>query len=190
MNLKTLFSFKKDKQKDSLSAIKQYASVFGTLDVLHENGMLLWQERNRRLLIMQPLAIVMMQSADKWRNFLNNCYLWQSYHLMAEAHEHAIIRLQGNAIRKASEKNAFLTKADSERIRRSVRENYLVSPSVPKIEPFEFYVIADAPHPIPRNNEDEAEERGNITLVGQFNPDTGQLEQETWEKVKSFLTSL
>lgn len=181
---------KKDKQKSALASVKQYASVFGSLDVLCDKGMLLWQERNRRLLIMQPLAIVMMQSADKWRNFLTNCFLWQSYHLMAEAHEHAITRLQGNAIRKAKEKTPVLTKADTERIRRSVRDEYEPSLKEPKIEPFEFYVIADAPNPIPRNNEDEAEERGNITLVGQFNPDTGQLEQETWEKVKSFLTSL
>lgn len=178
------------KSPSPLSNVKHYAAVFGSLDKLRDSGMLLWQERNRRLLIMQPLAVVMMQSADKWRNFLTNCFLWQSYYLMAEAHEHAITRLQGNAIRKAKEKTPVLTKADTERIRRSVRDEYEPSLKEPKIEPFEFYVIADAPHPIPRNNEDEAEERGNITLVGQFNPDTGQLEQETWEKVKSFLTSL
>lgn len=179
---------KKDKQKSALASVKQYASVFGTLDVLCDKGMLLWQERNRRLLIMQPLAVVMMQSADKWRNFLTNCFLWQSYHLMAEAHDHAITRLQGNAIRKAKENTPVLTKADTERIRRSVREDYLVSPSVPKIEPFEFYVITDAPRPLPRNSEDDAEERGEITLVGQYDPDSQQLEMETWEKIKNFLS--
>jgi len=173
--------FKRRKQeRTALASLKTYASAFAYLNSLRDSGLLLWQERNRRLFIMQPLAILMMRNAESWRNFLTNCYLWQSYNLMLEAHEHAIIRLEGEAIRKAKRQYAVLTKADTERIRRGVREQYEASNTPAKIEPFEFYVIADNPHPLPRTKEQDAEQRGDITLVGSFDPETGQLEQVSW----------
>ena len=177
--------FKRRKQeRTALASLKTYASAFGHLNSLRDCGLLLWQERNRRLFIMQPLALMMMRNAESWRNFLNNCYLWQSYNLMLEAHEHAIIRLEGEAIRKAKRQYAVLTKADTERIRRSVRDKYEASNIPAKIEAFEFYVIADNKNPVPRNEEQDAEQRGDITLVGSFNPETGQLEQVPWKELR------
>ena len=178
------FFRRKKRERNALASVKNYASAFGHLNSLRDCGLLLWQERNRRLFIMQPLAIMMMRNAESWRNFLTNCYLWQSYNLMLEAHEHAIIRLESEAIRKAKRQYAILTKADTERIRRGVREQYEASNTPAKIEPFEFYVIADNPHPLPRTEEQDAEQRGDITLVGVFNPDTQQLEQVPWDEVR------
>ena len=172
------------KEKQALASLQTYASAFAYLNTLRDSGLLLWQERNRRLFIMQPLAILMMRNAESWRNFLTNCYLWQSYNLMLEAHEHTITRLEGEALRKAKRQYAVLTKADMERIRRSVRDEYEASNTPAKIEPFEFYVIADNKNPIPRNEEQDAEQRGDITLVGSFNPETGQLEQVPWKELR------
>ena len=176
--------WKKSSEKKSLENLKVYSSAFAYLNTLRDSGLLLWQERNRRLFIMQPLAIIMMRNAESWRNFLTNCYLWQSYNLMLEAHEHTITRLEGEALRKAKRQYAVLTKADAERIRRSVRDEYEASNTPAKIEAFEFYVIADNPHPIPRTEEQDAEQRGDITLVGYFDPDTGQLEQVPWKELR------
>ena len=181
-----IFSFfpRRRKERTALASVKNYASAFGHLNSLRDCGLLLWQERNRRLFIMQPLAIIMMRNEESWRNFLTNCYLWQSYNLMLEAHEHAIHRLESEAIRKAKRQYAVLTKADTERIRRSVRDEYEASNTPAKIEPFEFYVIADNKNPIPRNEEQDAEQRGDITLVGYFDPDTQQLEQVPWKELR------
>lgn len=181
-----MFDFfrRKKRERNALASVKNYASAFGHLNSLRDCGLLLWQERNRRLFIMQPLAIIMMRNADSWRNFLTNCYLWQSYALMLEAHEHAIHRLEGKAIREAKKQFVVLTKADMERIRRSVRDEYEASNTPAKIEPFEFYVIADNKNPVPRNEEQDAEQRGDITLVGSFNPETGQLEQVPWKELR------
>jgi hypothetical protein len=74
-----------------------------------------------------------------------------------------------------------------ERIRRSVRDEYEASNTPAKIEPFEFYVIADNKNPVPRNEEQDAEQRGDITLVGSFNPETGQLEQVPWKELNTNL---
>lgn len=178
------FFRRKKRERNALASVKNYASAFAYLNTLRDSGLLLWQERNRRLLIMQPLALMMMRNAESWRNFLTNCYLWQSYNLMLEAHNHAILRLESEAIRKAKRQYAVLTKADTERIRRGVREQYEASNAPAKIEAFEFYVIADNPHPIPRTEEQDAEQRGDITLVGVFNPDTQQLEQVPWDEVR------
>jgi hypothetical protein len=181
-----IFSFfkKRKRERTALASLQTYASAFAYLNTLRDSGLLLWQERNRRLFIMQPLAILMIRNADSWRNFLTNCYLWQSYALMLEAHEHAIHRLEGKAIREAKKQFVVLTKADTERIRRSVRDEYEASNTPAKIEPFEFYVIADNKNPVPRNEEQDAEQRGDITLVGSFNPETGQLEQVPWKELR------
>ena len=183
MNIFSFFKRRK-RERTALASLQTYASAFAYLNTLRDSGLLLWQERNRRLFIMQPLAIIMMRNAESWRNFLTNCYLWQSYALMLEAHEHAIHRLEGKAIREAKKQFVVLTKADTERIRRGVREQYEASGTPAKIEPFEFYVIADNPHPIPRTEEQDAEQRGDITLVGSFNPETGQLEQVPWKELR------
>ena len=183
MNIFSFFT-RRRKERTALASLQTYASAFAYLNTLRDSGLLLWQERNRRLFIMQPLAIIMMRNAESWRNFLTNCYLWQSYNLMLEAHEHTITRLESEAIRKAKRQYAVLTKADTERIRRSVREQYEASNTPAKIEPFEFYVIADNPHPIPRTEEQDAEQRGDITLVGYFNPETQQLEQVPWKELR------
>jgi hypothetical protein len=45
-------------------------------------------------------------------------------------------------------------------------------------------VIADNKNPVPRNEEQDAEQRGDITLVGVFNPETQQLEQVPWKELK------
>ena len=183
MNIFSFFT-RRRKERTALASVKNYASAFAYLNTLRDSGLLLWQERNRRLFIMQPLAIIMMRNAESWRNFLTNCYLWQSYNLMLEAHEHTITRLEGEALRKAKRQYAVLTKADMERIRRSVRDEYEASNTPAKIEAFDFYVIADNPHPIPRTEEQDAEQRGDITLVGVFNPETQQLEQVPWKDLR------
>lgn len=180
--------WKKSPEKKALADLKNTAFVFAYMKKLQEKGLLLWQERNHRLLIARPLAVLMMKNEKTWRNFLTNCYLWQSYNLMLEAHEHAIIRLESEAIRKAKKKYAVLTNADTERIRRAVRDEYEGTTSPIKLHEFEFFIIDDRPEPMPRTSEDDAEEKGSIMLVGFYNPDTEKLEIASWEDIKSQLT--
>lgn len=179
--------WKKSPEKKALADLKNTAFVFAYMKKLQEKGLLLWQERNHRLLIARPLAVLMMKNEKTWRNFLTNCYLWQSYNLMLEAHEHAIIRLESEAIRKAKKKYAVLTNADTERIRRAVRDEYTGSGVSAKINAFEFYVIADTTNPMPRTNEDDAQEKGGIVAVGSYDPDTEKLEIASWDEIKTFM---
>lgn len=179
--------WKTSPEKKAFKDLKNMSFVFAYMRKMQDNGLLLWQERNRRLLIAQPLAVLMMKDEKTWRNFIDNCYLWQSYNLMLEAHNKALNNLESKAIREAKKKYAVLTKADTERIRRAVRDEYTGSGISAKINAFEFYVIADTTNPMPRTNEDDAQEKGGIVVVGSYDPDTEKLEIASWDEIKTFM---
>ena len=69
--------WKTSPEKKALKDLKTMSFVFAYMRKMQDNGLLLWQERNRRLLIAQPLAVLMMKDEKTWRNFIDNCYLWQ-----------------------------------------------------------------------------------------------------------------
>ena len=106
---------------------------------------------------------------------------------MLEAHNKALNNLESKAIREAKKKYAVLTKADTERIRRAVRDEYTGSGVSAKINAFEFYVIADTTNPMPRTNEDDAQEKGGIVAVGSYDPETEKLEIASWDEIKTFM---
>ena len=69
-------------QKAQLRRFGQFANVFASLQRLEKSGLLAWEAKSRRLFIAQPLAVVMLaQGYDRWRNFLNNVFLYHMYNL-------------------------------------------------------------------------------------------------------------
>ena len=163
------------KSKNSKKELKNIAEVFGYMESMQRQGLVYWQERNRRLLI---------HKEKTWRNFLHNCYLWQSSKLLSEAHGREIERQTTAALQEARKKYAVLTKADMERIRRAVLNEYDGMKVKVKVEPFDFFVVADRKEPMPRTAEDDAEAVGAITWVGMYDPDTEKLESSPWKDVE------
>ena len=63
-------------EKRKVKEMKAFAGCFKTLEQLAAAGMLAWNVKDRRLFVMQPLAVVMMQTAESWQNFVQNVFQW------------------------------------------------------------------------------------------------------------------
>lgn len=169
----------KKKRKDMV----QTSRVFGYLEQLFMSNMLIWNARERRLFIAEPLAVVFIgQGWDRWRNFLNNAYLYMVWKLQNEKWEEHARELEQAAIRERKAQVVVLPKAEAERIRRAVRAGLQPGAvQLPPIESFEFFVLADRT---------DDEHREAIAYVGEYDPDTRKLEMVAWEEVKDAVTNL
>ena len=179
--------FKRSPRRAALRRVKEVARVFGSLEQRQKEGALHWDVRSRRLFIAEPLALYMMRDKETWTNFLTNVFLWQSFKRQQEALEKMLMQRESKAIREAKTKAVTLTKEETERIRRHVRDE-LTEQDVKdtKIEPYEVFIISDST-PARRNADDhtEAEARGQIVAVGQYDPETQKVEMALWEDVKN-----
>lgn len=80
-------------------------------------------------------------------------------------------------MRHALAENKDLKREDIDRIKRARRSEIALSDmEPPKVEPFEFFIIPDS---IKTTVEPMA--------VGNYDPNTGEMEVATWEEVKSLL---
>ena len=174
---------KKRAAKKKRKEMVKTSRVFGYLEQLFESNMLMWNARERRLYIAEPLAVVFIgQGWERWRNFLNNAYLYMVWKLQNEKWEEHARELEQAAIRERKAQVVVLPKAEADRIRRAVRAGLVPgSVQVPPIEPFEFFVIAD-------RTDDALHEA--IAFVGEYDPDTRKLEMVAWEEVKDAVANI
>lgn len=174
-------------QKQQLRSLSQFASAFGSLDKLEASGMMVWDMKSRRLFIEQPLALVMLRTAESWQNFIQNCYLWLYYREVQTAWESFMLDEELKAVRKAKEKSKRqLKRSDVERIRRARRDEILQSDmEPPKIEPFEFFIVRPAAE-VP-DNQDANDPIGHLVAVGHYDPATEQMEMALWSDVAPLL---
>lgn len=192
-------------QKRKLKELSSFASVFKTLDTMQEKGLLSWDWKSRRLFIELPLAIVMMQNAESWRNFIQNLYLWQYSKECDRAWADFMQKEELKAVREYAKKAASvpaastagkkaLTRGDIERIRTARRNEILLSDmQPPKVEGFEFFIVS----PPDLHTEPPLHQQGGVgggsspvgqlVAVGHFDPDTERIEMATWEEVSSLL---
>ena len=176
------FLFKRgDRRK--MKELKGFASCFNTLDRLAASGLLIWQPDQRRLFITQPLAVLMMKSAESWQTFIQNCYLWTYYNQTQAAWNDFMLKEELAAVRRASvgagHQTVRLGREDVERIRRARRAEIAQSDmEPPQVAPFEFFILPDtteaAPKPI---------------AVGYFDAETNDMELAPWSEVEPLLKS-
>ncbi len=182
-------------RKKKLRELTELSGRFRTLEALEKGGQLLWDPRNRRLLIERPLALLMMQSAAHWQNFMQNVHQWVYFRACQLAWAEFMRDEELKAVRKATMTDSHLTRPDIERIKNARREEIAMSDmEPPKIEPFEFYIINA------NGNEDEYKgERKNVNgnkgggaigrtlAVGRYDPESDFIDMATWEEVERFL---
>ena len=139
-------------RKKKLRELIELSGRFRTLEALEKGGQLLWDPRNRRLLIERPLALLMMRSAASWQNFMQNVHQWVYFRACQLAWAEFMRDEELKAVRKATMTDSHLTRPDIERIKNARREEIAMSDmEPPKIEPFEFYIINATAY----ENEDE-----------------------------------
>ncbi len=170
------------RQRAVLKGLRHTASVFGIIATLQQKGLLRWSEKDRRLYIAEPLALVMLgRGGEAWRSFLTNVYLHVTNEQLNRLWQQHITDETRVAVqaRKATGKPILPGELDS--IRRAVRDG-LQSDAVPlpKVEPFEFFVVAD---------DVEGGVQATVTYVGDYNPDTENFQMAAWEDVKAALLS-
>ena len=180
-------------EKRRLRDLNKTASAFVTLERLQTSGLLAWDQKQRRVLIAEPLAFIYMSKAETWQAFLQNLYLWMYYTACNEAWEAYMQKEELKAVRAAmaereqveatadgktqKQHSPNLTRNDIDRIRRARRAEIAQSDmKPPRVEGFEFFIIRDTTDAQP-----------DIVAVGHYDPDTEQIEMATWQEVKLLL---
>ena len=196
------------KTRKQLKRLHGIGSVFNALDKLEKGHMLSFDEKNRRLFIEEPLALVMMAGgAERWSFFIQNCFVWLYHRQCAENWGKYVLKEELEAVRMVSKQYAVMTMADIERVRRARRDEILqgdIEP--PKVEPFEFFVVRAAAEPSlaeEREGDDDPSEigrtdnggkakkgtvpAGEILAVGRYDPEAEHLEIAPWDEVSLYL---
>lgn len=164
-------------QRRRLRELRQMTETSVTLDRLMGSGVINWNPKLRQMLISEPLALLMLQSTEKWQNFVRNLYLWTYARECNQAWEDYFHKEELMAVRKALKENQNLTRDDIDRIRRARRQEIALSDvTPPQVKPFEFLVIPDSTEAAPKP-----------VFVGWFNPETEQQELALWSEVEPFL---
>lgn len=181
MSIFTYFSKKRREQRKKLSELKNFSSVFSTLDRLEQSGLLTFDSKSRRLFIAQSLAVLMMRNAESWVAFITNVYQWLYYQQAQEAWNAHFLKEELAAVRAASvgenHQTVQLSRADVERIRLAARQQVAESDiEPPKVEPFEMFVV-----------EDTVDVKPKIIAVGYFNPETNDMDLAPWSEVEPLL---
>lgn len=193
--LKKLFSRKTKSERLRTDA----SQVFATLETMEKKGLLLWDTKNRRLFIAEPLAILMIQKEQGWVAFLQNVAYWQYYKEVQDSWDSYIRNEELKAVRRAKRKYAMLTKKDIERIRRQRRsEVQEAEKSAIDIKPFELFILGDnyegsylQVSEETTNAAKESKEAANhVIAVGDYNPITQQVNMALWKDVQSALQEI
>ena len=193
MSIFTYFSKKRREQRKKLKELKQFSSTFSTLDRLEQSGLLVWDQKQRRLFISQSLAVLMMKDAESWVNFVTNVYQWLYYQQAQEAWNAHFLKEELRAVREAStavqttptppnsggetDTRVQLSRADIERIRLAARQQVAESDiEPPKIEPFEFFIVQDT-----------TDAAAKLIAVGWFDPEKNDMELAPWSEVEPLI---
>lgn len=181
MNPFTYFSKKRREQRKKLKELRQFSSVFTTLDRLEQSGLLTFDAKSRRLFIAQSLAVLMMRDAESWIAFIQNVYLWLTYQECQRLWNDHFLRKELEAVRQASvgdnHQTVQLSRADIERIRLAARQQVAESDiEPPKVESFEMFIV-----------EDTVDAKPKIIAVGYFDPETNDMELAPWSEIAPLL---
>ena len=167
---------KKRLQKDQFNLLQTWA----WLESIFESGMLSFDEKEHRLFILQPMAVLLMaKGADGWVNSIHSIYQYLHWRQTQKEWEKFFQKEEFAAVRMAlnGPSGDKLKREDIERIKRSRRAEIVSSDmEAPKVEPFEFFIIPDS-------TEAKVEPVG----IGYYDPNTGEMEVATWESVKGYL---
>ena len=182
MNPFTYFSKKRREQRKKLKELRQFSSVFSTLDRLEQSGLLTFDAKSRRLFIAQSLAVLtMLKSPEAYVATVQNIYLWTYWHEAQQAWADHMLREELAAVRQASvgdnHQTVQLSRADVERIRLAARQQVAESDiEPPKVEPFEMFIV-----------EDTVDAKPKIIAVGYFDAESGETELAPWSEVAPLL---
>lgn len=176
--------------RKNVKQLEVIKDTFGALEKAERGGLIWFDQKNRRLFIEEPLAMLMMTSARMWQNFLQNCFTWLYWRQCSEAWDNFILKEEMKAVRRTKKKTPVLTKRDVERIRYARRQEIAQGDmEPPRVEPFEFFVVRAAITSQQTGQNDKAAQvpGGEIMAVGNYNPETEQVEMASWEDVKGFV---
>lgn len=181
MNPFIYFSKKRREQRRKLKELRQFSSVFSTLDRLEQSGLLIWDQKQRRLFISQSLFVLTARDAESFVAFTQNVYLWLTYQESQRLWNDHFLKEELAAVRKASvgenHQTVQLSRDDVERIRRAARQQVAESDiEPPKVEPFELFIV-----------EDTVDAKPKIIGVGFFDPESGDTELAPWSEVEPLL---
>lgn len=153
--------------------IGDVAGVFATIEKLVKSNLLYWDEKQRQLLIAEPLATVMLvHGADGWTAFLNNVFLYVSFRFMSERWNNRLLVRQAKAIAKAKAATPGLSAADIQRIKLSEAERMSAGEvQLPAMERIDFYIVS------------EAEGKTEPALCGFYDPQTDKFDIVEWSEV-------
>lgn len=176
--------------KKNVKQLEVIKDTFNALEKAERGGLIWFDQKNRRLFIEEPLAMLMMTSARRWQNFLQNCFTWLYWRQCSEAWDNFILKEEMKTVRRTKKKTPVLTKRDVERIRFARRQEIAQGDmEPPRVEPFEFFVVRAAITSQQTGQGDKTEQMpgGEIMAVGNYNPETEQVEMASWEDVKGFV---
>lgn len=167
-------------RKRKLREERDLLATAATLERLMTSGMISWAPKQRRMLISQPLAVLMMRSAESWQNFVQKLYQWTYLKQCNQAWEKYFQKEELAAVRvavAAAEPHHALGREDIERIKRARRQEIAFTEMAPpKVEPFEFFVLPDSTEAAPKP-----------VFVGRFDPESGEQQLALWSDVETFL---
>jgi len=182
MSIFTYFSKKRREQRKKLKELKQFSSTFSTLDRLEQSGLLVWDQKQRRLFIAQSLFVLTARDAESFVAFTQNVYLWLTYQESQRLWNDHFLKEELAAVRRASvgdnHETVQLSRADIERIRLAARQQVAESDiEPPKIEPFEFFIVQDT-----------TDAAAKLIAVGWFDPEKNDMELAPWSEVQPLIT--
>lgn len=166
------------KQKNVLKRHSELLQTWALLEKIIQSGQLSFDSDSNRMFITQPLAVLLMaRGAEAWVNSIHNIYQYIYWQQSQKAWENFFREEELAAARHALTENKNLQRQDIDRIKRARREEIALGDmQPPKIEPFEFFIIPDS-----------TAASVEPLSVGNYNPNTGEMEVATWEEVKHLL---
>jgi hypothetical protein len=195
----------KKASKQNIAWLKSVAQQHQWLDQLRTAGLLQWDVVQRRLFIEADLAVLFLQSADRWTAFIHNTYQWLYFLECQRRTEDYMHQEELKAVREAmaegqrdkeghGDRNVasdlnhvpvptVLKREDIDRIRRNRRAEIMQSDvPVPKVEGFEFFIVrSDAVS----TAADQA--TGRLIAVGHYDPANDGMEIASWDEIQPLL---
>ena len=204
MNPFSYFSKQRRQQRRKLKDLKAFADRFSTLDRLEQSGLLVWDQKQRRLFISQSLALLMMKDAESWVNFVTNVFQWLYYQQAQEAWNAHFLKEELAAVRRAARDTAGTvpavgSDADGKRTTEGLspsvspapeERNPLSRADVERIRLAARQQVAESDIEPPKVEpfemfivEDTVDVNPRIIAVGYFDPETGEQELARFDKL-------
>ena len=172
---------RKNKQLKELQNLAAMTEIF---EKLSRRGAIFWRKKDKILIIEEYFAILKMsEGRDGFLKFLNQVAIWQNSILFQEAYEAYFLKAETEAVRKAQQKYASLTKADVMRIRQHVRDKMplVVPEQIGCIKEFDIFVVrSNAP-----SAQDATVESGQLLALGHY--DGEKVEMAMYDEIKHIL---